>query len=309
MATPARFQNPVVKLAAYGLILAASLGVGAAVGAAFGPGSSSSDDDAPSHGGEHAQEWATDLEQPAGLAMSQDGYTLELHSAAIVDAQPAELRFVIEGPGGEPLTDYEVEHEKELHLVIVGRDLADYAHVHPTRDDDGTWRVTVPPLQPGSHRVYADFVPAGGNDLTLAVDLEVSGAHRPAPPRANSDMANVDGYDVRFDGELTAGTESELILTVTRGGQAVTDLQPYLGALGHLVAIREGDLAYLHVHPLGEVNGPGGPQVRFAVEVPSGGRYALFFDFAHGNLVHTASVIVEATAAGEHADDTESHGG
>ena len=40
-----------------------------------------------------------------------------------------------------------------------------------------------------------------------------------------------------------------LTLTVTKDGQPVTDLQPYLGAYGHLVALRAGDLAYLHVHP------------------------------------------------------------
>ena len=74
---------------------------------------------------------------------------------------------------------------------------------------------------------------------------------------------------MHFEGELVAGTESELTLTVSRDGQPVMDLEPYLGALGHLVAIREGDLAYLHVHPLDETEGAGGPEVRFAVEVPT----------------------------------------
>lgn len=45
----------------------------------------------------------------------------------------------------------------------------------------------------------------------------------------------------------------------------VTDLKPYVGAFGHLVALRAGDLAYLHVHPDGAPGdgrtapGPGGP--------------------------------------------------
>ena len=95
-----------------------------------------------------------------------------------------------------------------------------------------------------------------------------------------------------------AGTESELTLTVKRDGQPVTDLEPYLGALGHLVAIRDGDLAYLHVHPLDEAVGAGGPEVRFAVEVPTTGRYALFLDFSHGGVVRTASVLATATAGG-----------
>jgi hypothetical protein len=76
----------------------------------------------------------------------------------------------------------------------------------------------------------------------------------------------------------------------------VTDLQPYLGAYGHLVALREGDLAYLHVHPDGH---PGdgttapGPDVVFGAEVPSPGRYLLFLDFRHDGEVHTAPFVVD----------------
>jgi len=71
----------------------------------------------------------------------------------------------------------------------------------------------------------------------------------------------------------------------------VTDLQPYLSAYGHLVVLRDGDLAYLHVHPTGE---PGdgatrpGPDVRFRTTAPSTGTYRLFLDFRHGDVVRTA---------------------
>ena len=106
-------------------------------------------------------------------------------------------------------------------------------------------------------------------------------------------------------------------MTVTRDGEPVTDLQPYLGALGHLVAIRDGDLAYLHVHPLDEADGPGGPTVRFAVEVPTAGTYGLFLDFSHGGEVRTAATIAVVTtgsaASPQHADapsgDARQHGG
>ena len=63
------------------------------------------------------------------------------------------------------------------------------------------------------------------------------------------------------------------------------------------MAIRAGDLAYLHVHPTGE---PGdgrteaGPEVRFAVHVPSAGDYRLFLDFSHGGEVRTASYTAPA---------------
>jgi hypothetical protein len=80
----------------------------------------------------------------------------------------------------------------------------------------------------------------------------------------------------------------------------VTDLQPYLGAYGHLVALREGDLAYLHVHPEGAPGDgatPAGPRVEFAAEVPSAGTYRLFLDFRHAGVVRTAEFTVAAGPA------------
>jgi len=198
-----------------------------------------------------------------------------------------------------------VRHDKELHLIVVSRDLAAYAHVHPERDAAGTWTVTVPALAPGSYRVYADFVPTGHEGMTLAADLAVPGTFHPEPLPAPGVTSDVDGYDVSIDGALVAGTDATVTVTVRRDGRAVTDLQPYLGALGHLVAIRDGDLAYLHVHPLDDTDGPGGPSVRFAVDVPAAGTYGLFFDFSHGGAVHTASVI--ATATGTPTPDHDEH--
>ena len=108
-----------------------------------------------------------------------DGYTLDLRTPVVEAADGADLALVIEGPDGDPVTDYTIEHDKELHLVVVGRDLAGYAHLHPTRDGDGVWTVTTPALAPGSYRVFADFVPAGGEGLTLGADLTVPGDYRP----------------------------------------------------------------------------------------------------------------------------------
>jgi len=283
--------SPTVKLGAYGVLLVGLLGGGAAVGAAFGPEPS-----APSHGTHDTAPpvITPDSPLPAGLAVSEDGYQLQLATTTALADNPAELRFVITGPDGAPVTAFDVAHDKELHFIVVSRDLATFAHVHPERDDAGTWTVTAPAMAPGSYRVYADFVPTGGTGLTLAADLAVPGDYTPQPVAAPTDADTVDGYDVAFDGDLIAGEESELTVTISRDGEPVTDLDPYLGALGHLVAIRDGDLAYLHVHPLDDLDGPGGPAVRFAVDVPTAGTYGLYFDFSHSDTVRTAAVTVTA---------------
>jgi hypothetical protein len=83
----------------------------------------------------------------------------------------------------------------------------------------------------------------------------------------------------------------------------VTSLQPYLGAFGHLVSLRDGDLAYLHTHPAAEAHDGdrGGPTVAFATEFPTAGSYRLFLDFKADGKVHTAEFTVTvADADGRH---------
>ena len=95
---------------------------------------------------------------------------------------------------------------------------------------------------------------------------------------------------------------------MTRDGEPVTDLQPYLEAYGHLVALRAGDLAYLHVHPdgaPGDGTTPSGPDITFYAEVPSAGAYRLYLDFQHGDEVRTAAFTAvagspAATGSDEH---------
>jgi hypothetical protein len=148
--------------------------------------------------------------------------------------------------------------------------------------------------------------------MTLGADLSVAGNYQPAA-YAPSRTAQVDGYTVELAGDLTAGKTSPLTLTVSRAGVPVTDLQPYLGAYGHLVALRAGDLAYLHVHPDGEpgdgVTEPG-PGVVFYAAVPSEGRYHLYLDFKHRGVVRTAAFTLDAGrsrgSGGSGHDDTHS---
>jgi len=227
---------------------------------------------------------------PAGLAVSAEGHTLDLAADALPAGDAVPLSFRLLGPDGTPVTAYETVHEQDLHLVVVRRDLSGYQHLHPEFAPDGTWTTAVA-LQPGSWRVLADATPSDlGSGLVLGADLAVGGTSEPVPLPAPSPTAEVDGYTVTVEGDLVAGQESEVVVRVARDGVPVTDLQPYLGARGHLVALRAGDLGYLHVHPTGASGG----EVRFAVRVPAAGAHRLFFDFRHGDVVRTAAVTVDA---------------
>jgi hypothetical protein len=308
------------RLGAFATLLLVALGGGAAIGSTVGPEPSgapahdiheatAAPEHDGGHGSDHEAATGSDPSTVPGVTTSADGYQLRLDRSTIDAGVATELTFVIEAPDGAPLTDYEVAHDKELHLVVVSRDLATYSHLHPERDADGRWHVGLPGLPPGSFRVYTDLVPAGGRNVVLGADLTVPGTHVPRPQVVTT-TASVAGYDVTLSGELVPGRTSELALTVTRDGEPVRDLEPYLGALGHLVAIRDGDLAYLHVHPSGDgTDGPGGPVVRFAVETPTAGRYGLYFDFSVAGSVHTASFPVDATRATGGSDAPEPSAG
>jgi hypothetical protein len=248
--------------------------------------------------------------RPGGLMVSEHGYTLEIDSGILPTGQ-ATVTFHVTGPDGKPVTEYGPTHDKELHFIAVRRDTAGFQHVHPTMDASGIWTTQLE-LTAGVWRLFADFRPADHDEtMTLGVDLSVAGDYDPQSLPEVRQTAQVGDYTVTLDGRIRSGTASELAFNVSRGGRSVTDLEPYLSAYGHLVALRAGDLAYLHVHPEGE---PGdgttepGPDISFLATAPSAGAYRLFLDFKHDGVVRTAEFTVHATGA-VHGSDPGSTSG
>ncbi|MVU83052.1 hypothetical protein GPX89_38170 [Nocardia sp. ET3-3] len=295
-------MNDRLRFAAFGgglvVLFGAALGIGALVGDRSGaaPGPATSD---------HSQHAAA----ATGLEDSRSGYSLGEISAPATPDQPGALRFRITGPQGT-VTKYNDLHEQDLHLIVVRSDASQFRHVHPTRAADGTWSIDWKWAAPGSYRVFADFSPADGpGELVLSRAFAVAGnvTDKPLPPVSRT--ADVDGYRVTLTGDLTTAG-SEVKFTVTRDGKPVTDLQPYLGAYAHLVALRATDLAYLHVHPEGEVGKTApGPDVVFEAQAPSDGKYRLYLDFQHGGAVHTAEFTDEAATAAPDSDAPAHHEG
>ncbi|MEU6395250.1 hypothetical protein [Streptomyces sp. NPDC046939] len=285
-----------LKITAFAAGLAATFGTAYGVGTGTTPVVTAKERPASEHGAHApAPADATDAtdETPGGLQVSERGYTLDLARDRL-PGPTGEIRFTIrEARTGAPVTSYKKEHDKELHLIVASRDLTAYRHLHPVRDADGTWSTPVSLPKAGDYRVFADFTPSGEEEgLTLGAGLGVAGRYAPAALPAPDTTARVaDGYEVGVEGALRPGRPSELTFKISRNGRPVTDLQPYLGAYGHLVALRSGDLAYLHVHPH---DGAAGPRVSFTATAPSAGTYRLFLDFKHGGKVRTAAFTVRA---------------
>jgi hypothetical protein len=288
------------RLAAFVALLAFLFAGGAIAGELIEPEARGGDE--PSgHGAEPAHEEDSQMTGTSahggaaakpvrGLAVADDGLRVEVERPELRRGRPETLVFRIVGSDGEPVRDFDVTHEKRMHLIVARRDLTGFQHLHPELAADGTWSTKVTLAQAGSYRLFADFSHRD-EAITLATDLRVDGdADLRDLPAPSATAVSDGGYDVRLDtAAVEAGEESELRFTITRDGEPVRT-EPYLGAGGHLVALREGDLAFLHVHP--EEHGDG---VGFAATFPTAGRYRLFLQFKHEGAVQTVAFTQEVS--------------
>lgn len=229
---------------------------------------------------------------PGGLAIASQGYVLRPRTTLFTAGEYENLRFNIFGKDGKPLTDFARIGDRRMDLIVVRRDLTGYQHLYPVMDPDGTWTVPLALEAPGSYHAIAVFLPGiAKKPVTLGMDLTAPGWVEPGPISKVSTTADApDGYSVIRTGELVAGSVSRVWMHVIRDNLPVSDLDPLFGGPGHLVVLREGDLAYLSAQPVA------GPRqdtaIDFDVAVPTAGYYRMILEFQHHGQLRT----VEFTA-------------
>jgi hypothetical protein len=278
-------MKTLTKLGAFALALVLVFGSAYVVGRVVGPPPAAP---APA---------AADVEPAAGgLENTAESMTIKVLTDSVRAGEPVTFAFQILQYDGTPLVKYKEQHDKLLHMIVARHDLTNFQHVHPNLGPDGVWRVPLTFPEAGEYKVFADFFPLWGvHNSVVGSDVSVAGDFQPHPLPAPSNTATVDGYTVTMKGSLSADKMSELKISVAKDGRPVTDLEPYLASYGHLVVLRDGDLAYLHVHPQG-TPGDGrtkpGPDITFMATPPTYGTYRMFLDFQHGGVVHTAVFTV-----------------
>jgi hypothetical protein len=261
--------NPLSKLAGFAVVGALAFGSAAFAGSALDVRAGKAEPKPMAMEGEHGKA------QPVrGLAVSDRGLTLQLERTTAPRGEQFDLNFRITDRRGT-VKRFDVEHTKRMHVIVVRRDMTGFQHVHPTQRPDGSWTVPVKLADAGAYRVFADFS-VDETAHTLAADLNVDGPIRAAAFPKPANTSEVDGLTV---------TKNDLGFTITKDGKPVA-IQDYLGAKGHLVALREGDLAFLHVHPDER-------SLRFEATFPTAGRYRLFLQFQVDGRVHTAEFTQE----------------
>lgn len=228
---------------------------------------------------------------PGGLTIAADGLQLEASETRIEPGKTLRWTYRVLDEEREVVTEFEEAHDQLAHLILVRRDLTRFQHLHPTLAEDGTWTAEFVLPDPGVYRAFVDIL-VDGRPTTLGLDVLSSGPAQYEDPPQTTRQAELNSYHVKLTPDQIPTNETVGIEFEVRGDDGVAHLDPYLGALGHLVALRDGDLAYLHVHP--KAADPADGVVRFAIRFPTSGRYRLFLQAKPGGELITTSFDVQA---------------
>lgn len=210
--------------------------------------------------------------------------------------QPVTLHMMVHAADGTMVRDFETVHEKKLHLIIVRAGLDHFAHVHP--DLDAAGNVTIRHTFPvgGTYWLYADHKPLGKEETTAVAEIRVAGDAPPTPPLTPNVPGDVtgDGLGAHVDvSNPKAGSATPITFQVKDPtGKPVTDLQPYLGAMGHLVVLSADGKEYVHAHPAdGPAQAPDG-LVAFDAHFSKAGTYKAWGQFQRAGQVYTVPVVL-----------------
>lgn len=213
---------------------------------------------------------------------------------AIKAGEPVKLNLMIHDATGVMIKDFETVHEKKLHLIIVRDGLDEFAHIHPEIDRAGniTGMFTFPTA--GTYRLYADHTPTGKKQATPIAEVNVAGTPPPKPELVPNTPGRVKANeltgDIAIEKGETGGTTRISFTLFDAAGMPVADLEPYLGAMGHLVVLSADGKQYVHSHPL-EGKSSGGALV-FESHFPRAGIYKGWGQFQRSGKVHDLPFVV-----------------
>jgi hypothetical protein len=269
----------------------------------------------------------------------------------IVAGQPAKLTLQITDDAGKPVEKFAVVHEKQLHQIVVSKDLEWFNHEHPVYSNGGKFAITTTFPRAGTYKLFADYKPEGG-EADVATHVFTVGGPNPRPaqaklvadkivngwitkkvtsaPEGQPDAKGGATYTVKLmpmPMNLKVGQKAIMHFQIEdASGKPLTDIEPYLGALGHCVILSQDAETYLHTHPSdggheghdheamssesGEAHAgheghegheshaakpveKGGPDVMFHTEFPKAGLYKVWGQFQHKGKIITAPFVVK----------------
>jgi hypothetical protein len=205
----------------------------------------------------------------------------------------------------ETVVDFDAAHEKLMHLFIVRADLGEFAHEHPQLvDRNGTFRLNYTFPTSGEYRLFADVAPKGAGSQVLLAKLLVGGTQGTPFDLEKADLSferHSGGVHLRLlPASLPLPVRKTFIFTArltTANGRPLTGMQPYLGAMGHLLLVHQDGVTFVHAHPDERIDGiDRDARLPFLVRFPKPGRYRGWVQFQHAGELITIDFVVSVPA-------------
>ncbi|MEO8065583.1 MAG: hypothetical protein ABI643_01860 [Candidatus Doudnabacteria bacterium] len=251
----------------------------------------------------------------AGMMMGGDASRRYTVSFATNPANPkpnqdTQLKFKIyDAASGNEVTDYSAVMTKLMHLVIVNSNLDYFEHIHPAQNGS-EFTVTTSFPKADNYHLYINFQPNSATEQQIGFSLPVgvpashTSSHIPLDSTLTKTFGNYKVTLSSASSQFNANDMNNMAevlnfhIVDAKTGQPVSDLQPYLGAFGHLVMINEQTYKYVHIHPVASDNTmAGGPDVKFLpaalFDKIEPGIYRVFAQFQHNDMVFVADFTIK----------------
>jgi hypothetical protein len=236
------------------------------------------------------------MKMPATIGASTT--TAQLTAGKIQAGTTTNLIIDIKAKNGQSIDKFTTFQTKLMHLIVVSDDLRFFDHIHPVYKQKGRFEVPAKFPQGGNYTLVSDYQPAGQSEQVSLMKVKVAGAKAAVPQLDFTKAKTVANTKVQLNNadNLKVGQEAMLVFKMQQAnGQPVTDLQPYLGELGHLVIIKNSAVLsradYIHAHAAHGGNG----EVHFMATFPKPGKYKLWGQFNRNGQIVTADFWVQVS--------------
>jgi hypothetical protein len=263
------------------------------------------------HHNHHLPQAKTTVASPMVPPLVNYNVNVQFDPATPQAGKPTHLSLVVtEQKVGEPIKQFDIIHDKLMHLIIVNKeDLSHFAHIHPKLNrETGIFYIGHTSAKAGKYKMWIDVSPQGGKQTLTAFAFNVEGQpiHSPTPiareqTRVKNVVAEGQSYQVHLNCQperLLAGRNVKMTFEIEDAdGKPISNLEPLMAAGGHCVIIDADGREFLHVHPAEEINDVGswrgGPYVSFLANFPKPGLYRAWGQFQHEGRLLTSEFTLE----------------
>lgn len=207
------------------------------------------------------------------------------------------ISILIKDMKGKPIPKFDLVHEKLMHMIIVSKDLSYFSHIHPEYKGNGEFDITTSLPAAGDYNIITEFTPKGSEDNGVQrhwvhVEGDVPAAVPIEPDKHMTKVIDGKKVTLSFD-HIMAGMDLNMKFTIrdAQTNKPIKNLEPYMGAMGHAVAISKDLKEYLHIHPM--TTKEKGPSVTFMTYFPKKGVYKIWGQFKYEGKILVAPFVIK----------------